>query len=63
MSYKYNPDFPHSFETPSERKARRIAEQEREYGENWEQSEEFEDFIFDSDELPSRRFMRRRNNG
>ncbi len=61
MSYKYNPDFPHSFETPSERKARRIAEQERESGENWEQSEEFEDFIFDSDELPSRRFMRRRN--
>lgn len=61
MSNKYNPDFPHYFETPAERKRRAIAEQERESGEDWEQSEEFEDLIFDSDELPSRRFMRRRN--
>lgn len=61
MSYTYNPDFAHSSETPSEKKAQRIAEQERENGENWEQSEEFENFIFDSNELPSRRFMRRRN--
>lgn len=61
MNYKYNSDFPHSFETPSERKTRAIVEQEKEYGENWEQSDEFENLIFDSDELPSRRFMRRRN--
>ena len=63
MSNKYNPDFPHHFETPSEMKRRRIEEQYKESGENWEQGEEFEEYIFDSDELPSRRFMRRRNNG
>lgn len=61
MSNKYNLDFPHHFETPADRKIRAIAEQERESGENWEQSEEFEDFIFDSNELPSRKFMRRQN--
>lgn len=49
------------YDTPSDRKWRRIAEQEKEHGENWEQSEEFNEYIFDSDELPSRRFMRRRN--
>lgn len=63
MSNKNNSDFPHNFETPAEKKRRAIAEQERENGENWEQSEDFENLIFDSDELPSRRFMRRRNNG
>lgn len=63
MSYKYDYDMPHHFETPTERKRREIAEQYEESGENWEQSEDFENFIFDSDELPSRRFMRRRNNG
>ena len=51
------------YETPLQMKRRRIAAQERENGENWEQSEEFENFIFDSDELPSRKFMRGRNNG
>lgn len=61
MSKKYNPDFPHQFETPAEKRQRAIAEQGREYGENWEQIAEFENLIFDSDELPSRKFMRRRN--
>ena len=61
MSNYYNPNFPHHFETPAEKKKRAIARQSDEYGENWEQSEDFEDLIFDSDELPSRRFMRRRN--
>lgn len=63
MSNKYNPNFPHCFDTPNEKKKREISEQESESGENWEQSEELENLIFDSDELPSRRFMRRRNNG
>ena len=63
MSYKYDLDFPHHFETPSERKQREISELYEESGENWEQSKDYEDLIFDSDELPSRRFMRRRNNG
>lgn len=61
MSNTYNPVFPHSSETPAERKKQVIAEQEREYGEDWEQSEDFESLIFESDELPSRRFMRRRD--
>lgn len=63
MSNKYDLDLPHHFETPSERKQREISELYEESGENWEQSKDFEDLIFDSDELPSRRFMRRRNNG
>ncbi len=61
MNCKYNPCIAHCLETSMEKKARRIAEQEKEYGANWEQSEEFENLIFDSDELPSHRFMRRRN--
>lgn len=63
MSSKYDPNFPYHFETPAEKKRRTIEEQYEEGGENWEQSEAFEDYIFDADELPSRRFMRRRNNG
>ena len=61
MSNTYNSDYLHHFETPSERKERAIAEQAKEYGEDWEQSGELEKLIFDSDELPSRKFMRRRN--
>lgn len=53
----------HFGETPSEEKRRRIEEQNKESGEDWEQSEDFEDYIFDMEELPSRRFMRRRKNG
>lgn len=49
--------------TPLRIKRGKIAAQEREYGENWEQSEELKNFIFDSDELPSRKFMRGRKNG
>ena len=63
MSYEQDFDVQHHFETPAERKRRAIAEQYEELGENWEQSEDFENLIFDSDELPSRRFMRRSNNG
>ncbi len=63
MSNKYNPDFPHQFETPAEKKKRAIAKQYAESGEDWDQSEDFESLIFDSDELPSRKFLRRRNNG
>ena len=60
MSNKNNFEFSNNFETPKDRKKRAITEHEK-GGENWEQSEEFENLIFDSDELPSRRFMRRRN--
>ncbi len=63
MSYEQDFDVLHYFETPAERKRRAIAEQHEESGGNWEQSEDFENLIFDSVELPSRRFMRRRNNG
>ena len=61
MSNTYNPNYPHYSETPAEQKKRAIAEQRKEYGEEWEQSEELESLIFESDELPSRRFMRRRD--
>lgn len=63
MKNTYATNSPCLFETPTENKRRRIEEQERENGEEWEQSEEFEEYIFDSDELPSRRFMRSRDNG
>lgn len=53
----------HFGETPSEEKRRRIEEQNKESGEDWEQREDFKDYIFYIDELPSRRFMRRRKNG
>lgn len=48
------------YETERENKTRRLAELSEEYGEDWEQSQSFEDYILNSDELPSRRFMRRR---
>lgn len=63
MKNNYNSDFPHQIETPLEKKMREIAEQSKENGENWEQSEDFIRIVFYSNELPSRRFMRRRNNG
>lgn len=63
MKSKYNSNFPHQIETPLEKKMREIAEQNKESGENWEQSKDFVNLVFDSNELPSRRFMRRRNNG
>lgn len=63
MKRTYRPNTYHLGETPSEQKCRRIEEQNKESGEDWEQSEDFEDYIFDIDELPSRRFMRRRKNG
>ena len=56
----YIPDI---YNTPAQRKRRQIEEQMKENGEDWEQTEEFEDYIFDTDELPSRRFLRRRGNG
>lgn len=58
-----NDGIPVFYETLAERKHREIEEQTRESGENWEQTEEFEDYIFDTDELPSRRFYRRRRGG
>lgn len=63
MSKTCNPEYPLELDTPSKKKYRAIAKQNEENGENWEQSEDFENLIFDSAELPSRRFMRRRNNG
>jgi hypothetical protein len=63
MKNKYYSEFPHQMETPSEKKMREIVEQNKENGENWEQSADFVQLVFDSNELPSRRFMRRRNNG
>lgn len=48
------------YETERENKSRRLAELSEECGENWEQSQAFEDYLFNSDELPSRKFMRRR---
>ena len=54
---------PDLYETPAQRKRREIEEQMKENGEDWEQTEEFEDYIFDTDELPSRRFLRRRRGG
>lgn len=63
MSYKYNPEMPSIFETPSQKKKRAIERQNAENYEDWEQSEDFEDYILNCDELPSRKFMRRRNNG
>ena len=56
----YIPDI---YNTPAQRKRRQIEDQMKENGEDWEQTEEFEDYIFDTDELPSRRFLRRRGNG
>ena len=44
-------------------KKHEIALLQEESGENWEQSEDFEKLIFESNELPSRKFMRTRNNG
>lgn len=61
MSDKGN--IPVFFETSAERKRRQIEEQMKENGENWDQTEEFEDYIFDTDELPSRKFYRRRSGG
>lgn len=56
-----DPDIVRLFETSAQRKRREREILEREYGEDWEQSEELEALIFDSDELPGIRFMRRRN--
>lgn len=56
-------NIPGLYETPAERKRREIEEQMKESGEDWEHTEEFEDYIFDTDELPSRRFLRRRKGG
>lgn len=56
-------NIPSLYETPAERKRREIEEQMKENGEDWEQTEEFEDYIFDTDELPSRKFYRRRSGG
>lgn len=50
------------YELDKDFKSRRLTELSEEYGEDWEQSEDFTDYIFNADELPSRRFMRRRNN-
>ncbi|MCM1221024.1 MAG: hypothetical protein NC311_17275 [Muribaculaceae bacterium] len=50
-----------SYESKREEKLKKLAELRDEYGEDWDQSEDFEDYIFETDELPSRRFMRRRN--
>lgn len=58
-----NDDIPVFYETLSERKRREVGEQMKESGKNWEQTEEFEDYIFDTDELPSRKFYRRRRGG
>ena len=63
MKSDYNSDFPHEIETLLEKKRREIEKQNKENGEDWEQSADFVHLVFDSDVLPSRRFMRRRNNG
>ena len=61
MNNKHNSDFPDNYETPAERKEKAIAELADENGEDWDQTDDFLNLIFESDELPSRRFMRRRN--
>ncbi len=58
-----NDGIPVFYETLAERKHREVENQMKENGENWEQTEEFEDYIFDTYELPSRKFYRRRRNG
>lgn len=55
----YNSKNSYYYETPTERKKRIITAQEKESGEDWEQSVDFEKSIFKSAELPDRRFMRR----
>lgn len=55
----YNSQNSYYYETPTERKKRIITAQEKESGEDWEQSVDFEKSIFKSAELPDRRFMRR----
>lgn len=61
MSKKHNSDFPDNYETPAAKKEKAIAELAEEYGEDWDQTDDFLNLIFESDELPSRKFMRRRN--
>ena len=60
MSNKNNTDFVNSFETSAEKKARRIQEQECEY---FGYGKSFEQLIFNTNELPSRKFYRSKNNG
>lgn len=60
MSSKNNTEFAYSFETPAEKKARLIIEQEKEYS---DYGNSFDEMIFNTEELPSRRFYRRKNNG
>ncbi len=50
-------------ESQLKKKNRQIMPRYEQSGESWEQSEDFEKFIFNTDELPSRRLMRRRENG
>lgn len=61
LNCNYKSDCPQGFKKPLGKSSSQITEQETGYGENWEQTEAFQDFIFNSDELPSRRIMRRRN--
>lgn len=50
-------------EKPARTKQMVLEQQIAEDGEDWEQTEEFEDYISSCTELPSKRFMRRRKNG
>lgn len=46
-----------------DRHAGRIEQQNKDNDDRWEQDEDFDRLIFNTNKLPSRRFMRRRNNG
>lgn len=50
-------------EKPSQTMKRVLEQRIAENGEDWEQTEDFEDYISTCNELPSKRFMRRRRNG
>ena len=60
MSKKHRNDFSISLNFSSKGKEEVLEELERESGEDWAQSEDFEKFIFSVSELPSRKFFRRR---
>ena len=63
MSKKHNQTCSRRSNLPSNSREEGIEELYKESGENWEQSSDFLKFVFESDELPSRKFMRRRNDG
>ena len=63
MSKKHNPNSSQHSNISLKSRKKRIEELYIENGEDWEQSSDFLKLVFESDELPSRKFMRRRNDG